>query len=158
MYTYTKCICKGPHLLSERLPHVEASWNAIVSSSKYREIRNAILGKIVQREWIVKLSLNNLLLLGLATSLAIPAVAEDTGADTFKNKCAMCHGADGKANTPAGKAFKAVSLRDPMVVNMSDDELITVVKNGKNKMPIFKDKLTDDQIKAVVSYIRTLPD
>src|SRR5579872_2443321 len=93
----------------------------------------------------------------LVCSFVVPAFAADTGADTFKTKCAMCHGEDGKANTPAGKAFKAVSLRDPMVVNSSDEELIAIVKNGKNKMPVFKDKLTDDQIKAVVTYIRTLP-
>jgi cytochrome c6 len=86
------------------------------------------------------------------------AYAQGTGADTFKTRCAMCHGIDGKANTPAGKAFKAASLRDPMVVNSSDDELFAIVKNGKNKMPSFKDKLTDDQVKAVIAYIRTLPD
>lgn len=106
----------------------------------------------------MKLILKNAAIGTLASFLAIPAFAADSGADTFKTKCAMCHGEDGKANTPAGKAFKAVSLRDPMVVNSSDEELITIVKNGKNKMPVFKDKLTEDQIKAVVAYIRTLPD
>jgi len=124
----------------------------------YRKVGNDNLLEDRQWEWVVKLNLRNLMFVSLAMSVVVPAVAEDSGADTFKNKCAMCHGADGKANTPAGKAFKAVSLRDPMVVNMSDDELINIVKNGKNKMPIFKDKLTEDQIKAVVSYIRTLPD
>jgi mono/diheme cytochrome c family protein len=32
-----------------------------------------------------------------------------------------------------------------------------VIKTGKDKMPSFKDKLTDDQIKAVIAYIRALP-
>jgi cytochrome c6 len=94
----------------------------------------------------------------LALSVVLPAFGEGSGADTFKIRCAMCHGADGKANTPAGKAFKAVPLRDPMVVNSSDEELDTIVKNGKNKMPSFKDKLSDEQVKAVITYIRTLPD
>ena len=97
-------------------------------------------------------------ILTLAFSFVLPAFGEGSGADTFKIRCAMCHGADGKANTPAGKAFKAVSLRDPMVVNSSDEELDTIVKNGKNKMPSFKDKLSEDQVKAVITYIRTLPD
>jgi mono/diheme cytochrome c family protein len=30
------------------------------------------------------------------------------------------------------------------------------VKGGKNKMPAYSDKLTGDQIKSVVAYIRTL--
>ena len=96
--------------------------------------------------------------IALLCSIAAPAFAADGGADTFKARCAMCHGEDGKANTPAGKAFKAMPLRDPMVVNSSDEELTNIVKNGKNKMPSFKSILTDDQVKAVISYIRTLPE
>lgn len=96
--------------------------------------------------------------IALLCSFVVPAFAADSGADTFKTRCAMCHGQDGKADTPAGKAFKAMPLRDPMVVNASDEELANIVKNGKNKMPSFKDKLTDDQIKAVITYIRTLPE
>jgi mono/diheme cytochrome c family protein len=87
----------------------------------------------------------------------MPALAQNSGADTFKTRCVMCHGTDGTANTPAGKVFKAASLKDPMVTTKSDDELETVIKNGKNKMPSFKDKLTAGQIDAVVGYIRRLP-
>jgi cytochrome c6 len=154
MYTYTRTLARLPGFLArpviERLPHIHTS---IMSSSKYLAKREIYPGSRA-----VKLILKNAAVAALVSFLVVPAFAADTGADTFKNKCAMCHGQDGKANTPAGKAFKAVSLRDPMVVNSSDDELITIVKNGKNKMPVFKDKLTEDQIKAVVAYIRTLPD
>ena len=79
-----------------------------------------------------------------------------SGADTYKSKCAMCHAADGSGNTPAGKSTKARSFSDPEVVKMSDDDLIAVTKNGKAKMPAYSSKLTDPQIKDVVAYIRTL--
>jgi mono/diheme cytochrome c family protein len=92
----------------------------------------------------------------LATIMAAPALAQDSGADTFKTKCLMCHGADGTANTPAGKAFKAASFKDPMVTTKSNEELAAIIKSGKDKMPSFKDKLTDDQINAVIAYIRKL--
>jgi cytochrome c6 len=88
--------------------------------------------------------------------LAAPALGQDSGADIFKLKCAMCHGAEGKADTPAGKAFKAASFSDPAVVKISDADRTVVVKNGKNKMPAFGDKLTTDQIASVLAYIRTL--
>jgi mono/diheme cytochrome c family protein len=53
--------------------------------------------------------------------------------------------------------MKAPSFKDPAVVKASDAELIAVVKNGKNgKMPSYAGKITDDQIKSVVAYIRTL--
>ncbi len=79
-----------------------------------------------------------------------------TGADLYKSKCQMCHGADGTGNTPAGKSTKVHSFTDPDVLKMSDDDLIAVTTNGKNKMPAYKGKLTDDQIKGLIAYIHTL--
>ena len=52
--------------------------------------------------------------------------------------------------------LKAASFKDPAIVKTPDAELIAIVKNGKNKMPAFAGKLSDDQIKAAVAYIRTL--
>jgi cytochrome c6 len=89
-------------------------------------------------------------------AFTFPAVAQDSGADTYKAKCQMCHGADGLGNTPVGKMAKIVSLKDSTVVTASDADLIAVVTNGKNKMPPNKGKLAEDQITAVVAYIRTL--
>lgn len=94
----------------------------------------------------------------LAASIVTPAFAQDSGPDIYKAKCAMCHGADGLGGTPAGKALKAVSFKDPAIVKAPDTELIAAVKNGKNKMPAnaANAKLTDDQIKVVIAYVRTL--
>jgi len=105
----------------------------------------------------VKLNPTRILLLCLAAGISLTAAAQDnSGADTFKNKCELCHGPDGLSQTPAGKAFKAASLKDPAVVKMSDADLHAVVKNGKNQMPAFKSQLTDEQIDAVISYVRKL--
>ncbi|HEX3473170.1 MAG TPA: cytochrome c [Silvibacterium sp.] len=82
--------------------------------------------------------------------------AQNSAADIYKAKCQMCHAADGSGNTPAGKAMKVLPFNRPDVVKMSDDELITITKKGKGKMPAFHGKLTDDQIKDLVAYIRTL--
>ncbi len=68
----------------------------------------------------------------------------------------MCHGPDGLANSPVGKALKVVSFKDPAVIKASDLELFTAVKNGKGKMPAENGKLTDAQIKAAIQYVRTL--
>jgi mono/diheme cytochrome c family protein len=84
------------------------------------------------------------------------ALAEDSGADTYKTKCAMCHGADGLAAGPMGKMYKIPPFNSPDVVKMSDADLIAATKNGKGKMPAYAGKLTDPQIKDVVAFIRTL--
>jgi mono/diheme cytochrome c family protein len=90
------------------------------------------------------------------TAFNLPALAQDSGADIFTAKCKMCHGADGLGNTPVGKIAKIVSFKDPAVISATDADLIAIVTNGKNKMPANKGKLTDDQISALVAYIRTL--
>lgn len=92
----------------------------------------------------------------LAAAIAAPVFAQGAGADTYKAKCQMCHGPDGTAATPAGKAMKTPSFKDPDAVKASDADLIAITKNGKGKMPAYTGKLTDAEIKEVVSYIRTL--
>ena len=92
----------------------------------------------------------------LAASIAAPAFAQSGGADTYKAKCAMCHGADGLGATPAGKALKAASFKEPAIVKASDAELIAIVKSGKNKMPAYNGKLNDAEIKAAIAHIRML--
>ena len=104
----------------------------------------------------MKVNLRHAAIVGLAAVLVTPAFARDNGADTYKTKCQMCHGADGMGMTPAGKALKAASFKSPALVKASDADLIAAVTNGKNKMPAYAGKLTGTQIKSVVSYIRTL--
>jgi mono/diheme cytochrome c family protein len=80
----------------------------------------------------------------------------DSGADTFKAKCAMCHGPDGKGDTSMGKTLKLRDLGSADVQGQSDADLTNIITNGKGKMPKYDGKLTADQIKDVVKYIRTL--
>lgn len=91
----------------------------------------------------------------LSVSLALPAMAQ-SGAATYKAKCAMCHGADGAGNTPVGKSMKIRSFKSAEDVKASDAELIKATKQGVGKMPAYAGKLSDAQIKDVVAYIRTL--
>ena len=80
----------------------------------------------------------------------------DSGGDTFKAKCAMCHGADGKGATAMGKTLNLRDLGSADVQAQSDADLTNIVTNGKGKMPKYDGKLTTDQIADVVKYLRTL--
>lgn len=104
----------------------------------------------------MKPTLNRIAIFLFAASFATSAFAQGSGADTYKTKCAMCHGADGLGATPAGKMMKAASFKDSAIVNASDSALIAAVTHGKNKMPAYQGKLTDAEIKAVITYVRTL--
>jgi cytochrome c6 len=92
----------------------------------------------------------------LALSFATCAYAQDDAAALYKSKCQVCHGPDGKGATPAGQKVGAKDLHSPEVAKMSDADLFNIVKNGKEKMPKYDGKLTDDQIKALIKYVRTL--
>jgi len=97
--------------------------------------------------------------LALAASLllaALPASAQGDGASLFKSKCAACHSADGSASGPAGKAMHIRDLGSADVQKQTDAELTAIIVNGKGSMPSYKGKLTDDQTKQVVSFIRGL--
>src|ERR1700687_568203 len=89
--------------------------------------------------------------LGVGTFLLIFTVAlhagpaPDAGGDLFKQKCAMCHGADGKGYA----ALKTPDFTDPKVqASLTDQEITQTIKNGKKgtAMPAFADKLSDDEI------------
>ena len=88
---------------------------------------------------------------------AAPILAQVGGAEIYKSKCEGCHGADGQSHTLVGRMTKATALTGPEVIAMADAELVATVKDGKKKMPAFGKKLSDDQIAAVVAYVRTLP-
>lgn len=82
--------------------------------------------------------------------------ADSDAAGLFKAKCAICHGADGSGNSPMGKMMKVPDLASAEVQKRSDAELTEAITTGKNKMPPFKGKLTDEQIHSMVSYVRQL--
>lgn len=94
-----------------------------------------------------------LLMLGLMM-VARPAMADDAEA-LYKSKCQVCHGADGKGSA-GGQKLGTHDFHSPEVAKESDAELIKITKEGKGKMPKFDGKLTDDQIRALIKYIRSL--
>jgi mono/diheme cytochrome c family protein len=97
--------------------------------------------------------------IALAAILALAggvSFAQSGGEATYKSKCASCHGATGMADSGAGKSLKIKPVNDPDVKAMSEADMIKVTTDGKGKMPAYKGKLTDDQIKDAVAFYRSL--
>jgi cytochrome c5 len=53
-----------------------------------------------------------------------------------------------------GKKMNLRDLGSPEVQKQTDKELHDWTANGKGKMPAYKDKLSADEIKALVTHIR----
>lgn len=73
------------------------------------------------------------------------------GERTFRFNCAGCHGLHGQG-TKKGISF----LKGHALHHSRDDFIDQVVEGEKDKMPSFKDKLSEDQIEQVVDYVRNV--
>jgi len=78
------------------------------------------------------------------------------GAVIFAQKCAMCHGGDGSGSTAMGKKLGCRDLRSAAVQGQSDSQLTQIITNGKNKMPAYNGKLSGEEIKSLVAFIRSI--
>jgi cytochrome c6 len=133
---------------SEKRLRMARKWDAIDSNSFLRRSRMTNVFVRVGRP---------LLFVAVGVFLlAATARAQGDAAALYKAKCAACHGADGRGETSMGKVLKVRDLSSDDVQKQTDAQLTGIIENGKGKMPAYKGKLTDDQIKQLVGYIRAL--
>ena len=98
---------------------------------------------------------------GLIVASSLSVLGADAKANWDAN-CAQCHGKTGNADTKMGKTLNAKDLTDAKVQAAFTDAKATasikdgVKENGKTTMKAFGGKLSDDEIKALVAYVRTL--
>ncbi|MGH7899452.1 MAG: c-type cytochrome [Candidatus Binatia bacterium] len=90
----------------------------------------------------------------LLASGAVSAVAGADGKSLYESKCTMCHEKDG---APKKMGEGSASFNDPkwQAAN-SVDAIAKVIAEGKGKMKPYKDKLSEEEIKAVADYLKTL--
>ena len=94
--------------------------------------------------------LGTLLACGLIAVCTAPAAAQDAAA-TYKSKCAMCHGPQGKGGKMGTRDFASAEVKA-----QSDAQLAEIITKGKGKMPPYGGKLKDTEVKDLVAYIRSL--
>jgi mono/diheme cytochrome c family protein len=76
---------------------------------------------------------------------------QQSGEDLFKNICQGCHMPDAKGAIGAG-AYPALASNPRLAAAIYP---ITVVLHGQRAMPPFGETLSDEQIAAVLNYVRT---
>jgi len=114
-------------------------------------------GAVVETLDMKKTLILGLVIIGMS---ALSASAADAKA-IYGKDCAKCHGPDGKGDTKMGKKAGAKDYTNPKVQQaMKDDQMAKAIKEGVKdgdtvKMKAFADALSDDEVKALVAYMRT---
>ncbi len=83
-----------------------------------------------------------------AIRATLEADALTAGQAVFAERCAVCHGPDGRQGTNGA--------HDLTKSNLNVTGRVYMVTNGFGKMPGFKDQLTEEQIQQVAAYSLTL--
>lgn len=91
------------------------------------------------------------ILLLLALIVAAPAAAQPlSGAALFAQNCSACHQAQGQ-----GIAGAFPALAGDRFVTGDPGAVVRTVLNGRGGMPAFRDVLTDEQLAAVLTHVRS---
>jgi len=92
--------------------------------------------------------------------VAAASVSAAEAKENWEKHCQKCHGADGKGQTKMGRQSGVKDYTDSKVqAELKDENAIKIIKEGilekgKKKMDPYGDKLSDDEIKALIAYIR----
>ena len=99
------------------------------------------------------------ILMAAALSVAVVTVSAADVKDNWDKACAKCHGADGKGDTKMGKKVEVKDFTDPKYQeSMKDEDMFKAIKEGVKDGDKIRMKaaegLSDDEMKALVAYVR----
>jgi mono/diheme cytochrome c family protein len=79
------------------------------------------------------------------------------GQRIFERKCASCHNTNGDGKTVTGGRFRYANLIDGVWRSDGGAEAIELqIRRGRDPMPKFEGKLTDEEIRQAVAYVLEL--
>ncbi len=82
-----------------------------------------------------------------------------SGQEIYTKYCVACHGATGEGDGPAAAALtpRPSDLTDPeRMSQVSDEELLAIIAEGRGTMPGFSTQLSDEQISALLEFVRAM--
>jgi mono/diheme cytochrome c family protein len=85
-----------------------------------------------------------------------PNIDQVKGRKIFAKHCAGCHGPEGKGDGYLLLGPDPANLTRPTTKKKPDALLLQTIHEGKPNMPSWKGRLSEDESRAVLGYIRAL--
>ena len=105
--------------------------------------------------------MKKLIVIGVALLIAgAVSVRAADAKENWEKHCTKCHGPDGAGKTKMGEKLQIKDYTDPKVqADLKDYAMIKAIKEGakdgdKTKMKAFGETLNDDEVNALVKFIR----
>ena len=130
-------------------------------------MRAISMRSILMRSILGGVALGSLALFSLFATEAVAEGDAKAGAELYKTNCARCHGDGGKGDGPTAEKLKdKVKFPDftnkAAVSQLPDDYFVRIITDGGKAigkspiMPSFGEKLSEGQIKDIITFVRSL--
>ena len=118
------------------------------------------LRRLRRVETLILLMTSWLLMIPACVLRGAPDSVGERGRAIYVERCAVCHGPQGRGDGPEAPFLspRPASLISAGTSVKSDAEFLAVIANGKPRtaMPAWKDRLSEEQRREVLAYIRSL--
>jgi mono/diheme cytochrome c family protein len=105
------------------------------------------------KPWVVPANFKS-----MKNPVATSDASTKAGLALFTKNCAACHGKTGLGDGVKARALKTFpgDFSKAEFQNLADGELFFKTKTGRDEMPKYEGKLSDDDIWNTINYMRTL--
>ena len=95
---------------------------------------------------------------GVLLGSVVYARADETGKKLYQMDCQTCHGPDGAGNPQLAKALQVdiPPVTGAALKQKDEAEMLHIIAEGKGKMPGFAKKLSAEEQRQVLNYLKTL--
>ena len=108
--------------------------------------------KITQEEWVVPAKYENM------KNPTDPSADLETGKELYKKHCKSCHGVEGYGDGPKAEDLEGDlgDFSSAEFHSQSDGAIFYKSYIGKDDMPSFEKKMSENEMWIVINYIKTL--
>ena len=111
---------------------------------------------VIGRQWVARACV--VTLIGGVLLGSVVFAADEAGQKVYQRDCQSCHGRDGAGNPQLEKVLQVTipPVTAAALTQKNDPEMLHIIADGKGKMPGFAKKLSAEEQRQVLSYMKTL--